>query len=318
MQRLEIGGRGYQRSKAAATITFTPLFDRAAIITELAITNPSAVDDWTLIVGGREVMRVRVDTIGLQQPFGTRQVNTTPAAISQVRPVNLFDWVDEKIKQPLIFPVPNGLSAILASVGGATADLIVEFREVDVTDISLNMLNHPLGNHFLIPIYGRLNATTTALLANTFDTQTAPPWIPNLFTGAEFPPGFDIKALGIFVEGEGRNTFSGAADHISATDSLLVTKNGQQMFTRTAGVGIPIIGMPAAAGSANTVLGSESTLFPPIQASRGEYGGALDPPLRYQGGDTIVFQWNLTGDATGGADYAHAFVVLLADIIRLS
>lgn len=317
MQRLELGGRGYNFGTGIATITQTPLADRANIITEISITNPSAADSWTLTVGGREVARFRIDTVGNNQALGVEQILTAPVAGSQLRPSNIFDIVEKEVGIPLQYPIPQGMSGVLASVGGATADLIVEFKEVDPADLSPQMINHPLGKEFIMPIYGTLAAAATVVGPTTFDTQFAPPWVPNLFTGTLFPVGFRVKALRYFFEGQGRNTFSGAANHQSVTSELIITKNGQQLYSRNAGHGMPLRGMASAAGSANSVFGQEAGMFPPIQSSGGQYGGALDPNLTYNGGDSVQFQYLFAGDLTGGADYSHALQCIIADVVEL-
>src|SRR5437867_1505196 len=105
MQRLEAGPRLYLRGAAVATLTFTPLFDRAAIVTDIRITAPSANDTWTVTVGGREIMRFRILTVGNQQlPY--RQFLTS------LRARSFFDWCKKVLGQPIDVPVRQGLSCV--------------------------------------------------------------------------------------------------------------------------------------------------------------------------------------------------------------
>lgn len=302
MQLLDIGSRIYRAAYAAATLTFTPLFDRAALVTRILVTNVSAADNWIVTVGGREIMRFRILTTGNQQLLGQPILTVS-------RSHNLMDWAELDIGIPMRIPVPNGISIVIASVGGATADIAIEADEVQPSDLSSGMVNHYQGNKFYMPIFGYFNGAAV-VGNNLLDTIVEPGWVPNIFTGVEMPVNFRVTLLALFIDPISRNTFSGAADHVSRSDYLVVVKNGQTLFGRD-NIGIPIRPVDAAAGSANTVLNARTDFWLPFQQQGVTERNDLDPPMVLQGGDLITWALNITGDVTGiaGAAYAPGIVI---------
>src|SRR6266702_1418750 len=114
--KTDIGPRIYRYALAAVTLSWTPLFDRAGLVKRIAITNPSANDLWTVNVGGRELMRFRVDTVGNQR------VLIMPSLATAFNP-NWFDFCRDALNLDTSIPVPKGITITVASVGGATADI---------------------------------------------------------------------------------------------------------------------------------------------------------------------------------------------------
>jgi hypothetical protein len=303
VQILDIGSRIYRSVYAAATLTFTPLFDRAVIVTRLLISNISANDNWTVTVGGREIMRFRLITVGNQALFGAAVLTTN-------RPHNLMDFSELDMGMSMRIPVPNGLSLVVASVGGATADIAFEGMEVQPADINNGMVNHYQGNKFLMPITGFFNGTAV-VGNNQLDTQVAPAWVPPIFTGAELPVNFRVTLLALFLDAQSRNTFSGAADHISREDFMVVNKNGQTLFSRD-NIGIPMRPVDAAAGSALNAFNPRTDFWLPFQAQDVTDRNELDPPMVLQGGDLITWSENISGDVTGIAAAAYALSLKVA------
>lgn len=310
-QRLEIGPRIYRAAYTAATLTFTPLFDRAAIVTSILVTNPSAADNWTVTVGGREIMRFRLLTVGNSQLMGS-------SVALFARPNSIFDYARTVLGAPMNIPVANGISCVVASVGGATADIAIEAMEVDNGDISPAMMNDYRGNKFIMPITGYFNGTPV-VGNNQLDTQVAPGWVPSVFNGQEFAVNFRVTLIALFLEAMSRNTFSGAANHVSREDYLVAVRNGQTLFGRD-NIGIPLRPVDAAAGSANNVYQSRTNFYMPFQQDSGTLYAVLDPPIKIQGGDLVTMAENITGDVTGiaAADYATSLKIALALVEQLS
>lgn len=315
MQRLEIGGRGYVAGRATASVSYTPLFDRAGRVTDIKLGWSDDPETVVISVAGKELMRVLVPQVGNQSVFGSPAPVLATADNGHALPHSLFTILRRRWGIDMSIPVPNGLTLEVASLSGGDIDAQIEFQEVDSGDINSSQTNHPQSNEVIIPIFGYRAADIASNLPASFDTQIAPPWVPDLFTGAEFPPGFTATVLAMFTEGVGQNTGDGTPDVFSNTSYIKVTRNGQQMFTRN-GTGIPNVGVKAAAGGANNVYGQIMAPFPPVQSWGFEEGGALDPPFLYHPGDTVLWQHVVAGDVTDGNDYSHAVVVLVAKVTR--
>lgn len=311
--KTDTGVRNYPAALAAASLAYVPLFDRSARLRNLYLDNVSADDNWTVTVGGREVMRFRMLTSGNQRLL------LSPPLVQAWQPT-FFDWARIALGYEAGIPIPQGLQCVVASVGGATADIIFEVEEHDGADFNGVSTNHYRGSDFLMPIYGRLNAGQVAPGAFTLDTQDAPAWVPNIFGGAAIPPGWAIDILALFTEGMGVNTFSGAANHQSISQDLRFVRNGESLFVHpnTAGSpylpGMPDVGSASAAGSANTVFGQRSGVFNPFLQSEDDKTNVLDYPIPLRPGDNLVVQLDITGDLTGTASYARALQVLVCRI----
>lgn len=307
--KLDVGGQVYQFVVAGASLNYTPLYDRAAIVKRINITNPSAKDNWQIIVGGRELMRVRTSTVGNQQPLSLAPPGSAPST-------DFFTYARNFLKRPADIPVPLGLTLTVQSVGGATADIDVEVVEVDRSDADVQAVNHYLGKHFLLPVQWYLNASQSAAALGTVqvDTQVAPAWVPNLFNGTQVPAGWQFQLLALFLEGVGVNTFSGSANHQSTTQGVQIIKNGTTLFSRTT-TGIPNRGKASAAGSANTVFGQQSGNFPPVILADFDDDSILPVPLALRPGDYMTVSQILQGDGTGGASYLDALVTAFVDVL---
>src|SRR6266704_508829 len=180
--KLDVGGEVYQYAIAGASATYTPPFDRAAILKRINVTNPSAKDNWLLNIGGRDIAMFRLSTVGNQQLLSVAPPGSAPDN-------DFFAFCRNFLNVDASFPVPLGLSAKLSSVGGATADIDFEVLEVDPSDANSLSVNHFQGRHFLIPITWYLNANVPAAVGGvaTLDTQVAPSWFPAIFAGAQVP-----------------------------------------------------------------------------------------------------------------------------------
>lgn len=304
----DIGPRGFKNATAAATVSFTPLSDREAYVTGIRITAPSAVDTWNVTVGGRTIVSFRVDTVGNQQLNGA-VTNSVP------KDWDIFQWHKHNYNCMLTYPVPWGQTLTCASAGGATADLAVEFMEVAKGTIQKNDGNHYEGNYFRLPIWAVPPSSTTTVGENTFSSQINAPFVPNVFTNVQVQAGYVVDILALWGEGAGRNTYSGSADHQSITNWIFAIINGQRYFTRDVPQGIPLVGTASATGSANTVYNSDSARYPAFQQMQNELEGMLDHPILIGPGTTSNWGIDTSGSQTGGADYSHAYMVALADVV---
>lgn len=302
----DVGGYVYAQAEAAATLTITPLFDRAAFVRRINLSNPSAADNWTVNVGGRELLRFRELTVGNQSLLRVSDSSTAPK-------LDFWEYCRNILGIDPSVPVPNGQSLIFSSVGGATGDIDIEFEEVSIADANVRGINHYLGNVFLAPITWFLNAAQSAAAAVQFDTQISPAWFPALFSNTALPVNWKVELLSLFLEGMGVNTFSGAANHQSSTRDLRVTRDGVQMFTR-ASLGIPLRGSDSAAGSANTVFGQRGGIFRPFVFQMPSDDAKPPLPIVLNGGDVLQLFVDLIGDLTGAASYANAMQVAIARV----
>lgn len=307
-QLLDIGPRGYKQVDAAASATFTPLYDRSAYVTAIYIDKPSAADQWQVIVGGRELVRFEIDTVGNQQ------VNFLPTSgVPKNR--DLFTWYKRVTGKALTYPVPNGQTMTVQSVGGATANILIEFEEVTNNTIKSTDVNHYEGKLFTLPIWTYRTTAYTAAAEQPFTTQISPPWVPNLFTGAAWPAGFVANIWALFMEAAGVNTYSGSADVQSNTDYLYATLNGQRLFTRDALAGIPLVGSASATGSANTVYNADMARFPAFQLISVPEQGLISPAIHLAQGVNNTWGLKVVGTFTGSPSYAHAYLMAMIDLV---
>lgn len=301
------GPRIFDYSIAAATKTITPLQPYGAIVHKVNIDKVSASDSWVFTVGGQEVGNFLINSTG------GNQLLSAPTA-SAPGNNDLFSFCANILNMPMLYFIPQGQSLVIASAGGATADIHVAYEEVLASAIGAQLMNRPGSGQFYAPLFFSLAASVTATGETAIDTQKGLSFVPNIFKGGTFTAGWQVDIHGLFLQGKGRNTFSGSADHRSITDRLALVRNGQRLFTRTASGGIPLVGTASAAGSANSAYGSDMTPYPDFQhASEGSWR-PLDPPLQIRPGDTTNWYLNITGDVTGGADYADAVQVALCTI----
>lgn len=310
MQLLDIGPRGYTFSIAAATKAFTPLFDRAAKITDVRIVNPSATDQWTFSVGGREIFRGYVHALGYQNPFG----NIVSLGVDNR---SWIPYVSDLLGMDVSIPIPNGQTLTVASVGGATADIAFEYKEVSNSDIQPSMINHYQGNRFIHPIVQYLAAAATAVGPTPMDTQIASPWIPKLTSGNPIPPDWKINLVAAWTLPLSINTFSGAANHVYNTQGLQIKRNGQIQLTRD-NTGVPYSAIAAAAGSGNTSLLPRMNRLNPFQLMPIENNQYFDPMITLQDGDNFEIDTLFAGDFTGAGVNTLPMVLLLADITQVN
>lgn len=302
----DIGGFGYAQGEAVATLSVSPLADRAQLVRRINLSNPSASDNWTVNVGGRELMRFRELSVGNQHLLRVSDASTAPK-------MDFFEYCRNVLNIDPTIPVPNGQTLVFSSVGGATADIDIEFEEVDIASGNVRGLQHYLGNVFLIPIAWFLNAGQALPGAFQLDTQVSPPWVPAIFSAVALPVNWKIEILSLFLEGSGVNTFSGAANHQSKTRDLRVFRDQVQMFTRS-GLGIPVVGSSSAAGSANTVFGQEGGIYRPVELQMPSDDPRTPALLTLNGGDAMQLFLDITGDLTGTASYANALMVAIARV----
>lgn len=303
----DIGPVGYHQDQAVATLSFTPQSDRAARITKILVDKVSAADIWRVTCGGRESSAFDIQALGAQQPLagpysGYPKTN------------DMFDLYKYVYGERLTYPVPMGQTITVASDGGATANVEFEYEEVDPGELSPGEMNHPEGRRFVGPLVGYRNANVTVLGENTFDTQVGPKWFPNIFVDGDLPPRWTVRVLCAFLEGGGRNTYNGSADHQSNTTYLGVRKNGKILYTRDALGGIPLVGQASATGSANTVVGTNTTPQPPFQEADLFDWFPTVPFLVLNEGDGYQFRLNVAGDVTGGAAFSAMRQLFLCDV----
>ena len=307
MQLLTIGPRGYTVGLAVTNKVFQPLFDRAAQVTDVRITAPSANDSWTFSVGGKELFRTYVSTAGYQNVFGE-------AKVLGVDNRGWLPYLSDLLGRWITIPVPQGQALTIASVGGATANISIEYKEVSPADVQPSQPNHYLGNESYHPIVQYINAAQAAAGSIPMDTQISSPWVPKLLSGDPVPVNWAIDIIDLFSEPVSVNTFNGAANHVSGTQELQAKYNGQLMFTRD-GTGIPLVAQAAAAGAANSVFLPALSRFNSFQLLNYFNSQILDPPISLHGGDNFEFDVVTSGDFTGGASYAVPMVVFAAHIV---
>lgn len=313
-EKYDVGPRVYLKGDAVATLSLSPLQNRALKVMRVWVTNPSANDTWTLLVGGRPVQLYVINTTGSQQLLGAITENVPKAR-------NIFDWYKEQFGKEMFIPVPNGQTFTVASAGGATADVVFEYIETDIADMeNVNLTNHYLGNHFITPFYLSRAATMTAVGENDFDTCTRPNYMPGMLitpaaTGmpAVMPLGWTYRILALMTEGGGVNTFSGSADHRSVTEYLYAIRDGTRLWTRTT-AGISMHGKASAAASANAVFNELVGPYPPFQSIAERIEPDLPHAIQVNPGETWQAGLDVTGDVTGGADYSKFLQVLLVDV----
>lgn len=303
----DIGPHGYHFDTAVATLALTPLSDRAAVIRKIYVDKVSADDVWRIKCAGKEVGAYDVQTDGVQQPLSAPQTAFPSNS-------NMFDVYERLTGEPLIYPVPQGQSLTIASDGGATADILLEFSEHNPSELSPGMMNHPNGNRYVCPLVGYIAASLSAAGEAKFDTQVGPTWVPNIFVDNDLPVNWRISVLALFLQGGGVNTFSGSADHQSITRYLSIKKNGQLLFTRDSSGGIPLVGSASATGSANTVIDNDLTPYPPFQDVDSVDIDPMSPPLVFGSGDQYQLRLDVTGSLTGGASYEAIRQLFLCDI----
>lgn len=309
MLKTEQGPFLYQFVKAAATLSFSPISDRGALVRDISITTPSATDTWVVTSKGKEIMRLRVRNSGNQNVVrGDDQVNPSH--------LKFFDYCRWILGMDPSIAVPLGQTLTIASVGGATANISVEFEEHDTGDLMPSLLNHPDGREWLVPIYTWLAAAATAAGPTNDDTQVGPAWLPNFLIGTLLTSAWRVQLLAAFMEGAGVNTFSGAANHQSTTNTKRLTLNSRLLNSRATN-GIPNLGIASAAGSANTAFGQNMADFPAFERAGMGYMNVFNAPIVLSNGDTFNVAEEFVGDFTGGADYSGAPTVWIARVSEL-
>jgi len=303
----QVGPRVYANGFAVATLSFTPVFDRAAKLRRLFVNNVSAADNWTVTVGGREIMRFRHLTTDNSAVFKA-------ADTAKVGKANFFSLCMNEIGIDASIPIPLGMTLTVASIGGATADVLFELVEVTADEAAGMSLNNYQGNDFLMPITTFLNASQAAVGVIPDDSQIAPAWVPSIIAGLALPVNWSIDLLALFMDGVSNNSFSGAANHVGTTRNLVVTKNGTQLFTRAANGGPSKTPVAAAAGSANIVTTPLDLQFPPFELVDDLTDNMFDYPVTLRGGDVLTQAENLVGDLTGGEVFARAMNVWIARV----
>lgn len=310
MLKTELGPFLYAYNTAVATLSLSPAADRGALVKQIGITSPSATDNWIVSVEGKPIMVFRVRTAG-QQNVVRDDTNTSTFH------TDFFNFCRRWLGMDPSIPIPLGQTMTVASVGGATANVQIQYEEHDNSDLGLQNMNHPQGTEWLIPIYTYLN--TGQALPGTFsdDTQVAPSWLQNHMIGVMCTSAWRIQLLAAFFQGLGVNTFSGAANHQSSTRAKHIVKNGVDLFGRVTSTGIPNVGNGSAAGSANTVFGQQLGTFAPFEDSPDPGDNIFNVPITIQNGDTFNVREEITGDLTGTASYEPELGVWIARVTQL-
>lgn len=307
MPDMGAGSRLYQKSIGVDSATFSPLSDRAGVIRRILLDKVSVSDAWTISVNGQEVGTYIENTTGdnqlLSAPSGAFPKNN-----------DLFAFCQNVLNDPLTYPVEQGQTLSISSAGGATADVLIGYEEFVPSAISSTLENASGSKRWYAPLYFSLAASVTTPGEKAIDTQGGLSFVPPVFLPGTFAQGWTVTIVALFLQGLGVNTFSGSADHLSATDHLALVKNGQRLFTRDALDGIPLVGSAAAGSSANTVYGADFTPFPAFQTADVGNWVPLDPPLVITQGSSLAWYLGILGDLTGGADYSGALHVALCHI----
>ena len=306
MLKTEFGSSLYQFVKAAATLSFTPRNDRAAKVTTVSITSVSATDTWVVTCKGKEILRYRIRSTGSLNPVQYDD----QAGHSRW---HLFEFCRQLLNYDPSIPVPNGQTFTVASLGGATANIFIEYSEVDIPDVPPSLINHPDGKTWIIPITTFLGAAQSVVGPTNDDTQVGPSWLPNFLIGTLVTSAWNVDLLAAFMEGVGVNTFSGAANHQSTTNTKGVVYNSRRLFSQVTN-NIPNLGAASAAGSANTVTGQVMAQYQPFDKVAGGSELVFPAPLQLRNGDTFNVQEEFVGDLTGGADYSGAMTVWIAKV----
>ena len=309
MLKTEFGPSLYQFVKAAATLSFTPRNDRAAKVTAISITAPSATDTWIVTSKGKEILRARIRSTGNLNLF---QYDDTSGHSRW----HFMEFCRALLGYDPSIPVPLGQTFTIASVGGATANIFIEFSEVDNSDLPASLPNHPDGKLWVIPITTFLAAAQSAVGPTNDDTQIGPSWLPNFLIGTLLTSAWRVELLAAFMDGVGVNTFSGAANHQSTTNTKAVVQNSRRLFSQTTN-NIPNLGAASAAGSANTVIGQVMAMYQPPDKVAAGAELVWPVPLVLNNGDTFNVQEEFAGDLTGGADYSGAMTVWIAKVTEL-
>lgn len=310
MVRTELGPFLYAYGVGVATLSMSPVADRSAIVKQIGITAPSATDNWVVSVEGKPIMVFRVRATGTQNIVRDDDQSTTFHS-------DFFNYCRRWLGQAADVPVPNGQTVTVASVGGATADIQIQFEERDNSDIGPGMLNHPTGTEWLIPVYTYLNAAVAAVGIISDDTQVSPSWLPPFMIGTMCTSAWKLNILAAFFQGLGVNTFSGAANHQSTTRAKHIVKNGVDLFGRSTPAGIPNVGAASAAGSANTVFGQALSSFQSFERTPDLGDSLFNLPIVIQNGDTFNVREEITGDVTGGASYEPELGVWIVRVSQL-
>lgn len=330
--KTDIGVYDFVQASAVSAIQWTPPADREVEVARIFIDNPSANDTWIVSVNTREIFRAPVNTTGNQQLFGT-----SFGAFPKQR--DLFKWYEWMFNDRLLIPVPQGMVMSINSLAGATANVRVSGHDLTPGSQQTTARNHFAGKSFRVPMFGYVNASVAAAGEIALDTAIKPIWCPNIFSTQIFPYNWEVDVVALWLEALGVNTFSGSANHTSVTDHVTLVQNGTRMFSHIipgqvsgglAGLttvpagqfvspeGIPNVGAPSNAGSANTKYGDGANPFPAFQVMALELQNVLDYPIRFRGGDEIQWYLGVTGDLTGGANYAGAIIAVLCDVRQLS
>jgi hypothetical protein len=299
----------YQFAKAAATMSFSPIADRGALVRRIGITAQSATDTWVVTSNGKETMRIR------QHASGNQRILRADDQGSGLHDT-FFDFCRWILGMDPSIAVPLGQTLTIASVGGATANIMVEFEEHDNSDLSPALLNHPDGKEWLVPIVTSRAASVAATGVLLEDTQVGPSWLPNFLLGTLVTNAWRVQLLAMFMEGAGVNTFSGAANHQSTTNTKQLTLDSRLLNSRTTS-GIPNVGTASAAGSANTVFGQTLALQGAFEKAIYGYENVFNAPIVLNNGDTFTVADEIVGDVTGGADYSAALTVWIARVSEL-
>lgn len=306
MLKTELGPFLYQFTKAAATTSFTPVADRGAMVRDIGITSVSATDTWIVSCKGKEIMRFRIRATGFQNPVRADDQSAMPHT-------SFFDFCRRKLGMDPSIPVPLGQTLTIASVAGATANIFIQFEEHDNADLSISNVNHPDGSNWLIPIYTFKAAAINAIGVTADDTQVAPAFLPGFLIGALITSAWELDLLAMFFQGVGVNTFSGAANHQSTTNTKQFTLDSRLLNSRSTN-GIPNLGIASAAGSANIVFGQALGDYPCWERTAVGERNVLNYPIHLGNGDTFTVSEEIVGDVTGGADYSGEMAIFVAKV----
>lgn len=295
-QLFDVGNRVYVQDTGVATLGFTPYTDRAAKVTRVSVTNPSAPDVWTFDVGGAKVASF-LDPLDVTQRLLGADFSDLPNAR------DIFSWHEQAYGKMLEYPVPNGQLFTVSSVNGATADICIEYMEVSSSDVNAQMENFPRGKNFCTVYTAFVAASTTEAAETNFNAESHIQGFPNLFSGTPGQTGYDCKIKALWPQ-------SGTVS--STTIAYLYALMGEdRWFTRSQHGGLTLIGDSGA-------LGIECSPLKQFQNQQDAANAIIDPPIHIPPG--MISQWGYGLSAGAGSTDDISGVVLhaLVDVTVMS
>lgn len=303
----DVGGRVYAQAKGVDTFDYTPYQPLANIVDKIVVNNISSADIISISVNEKVLWRI---------PYNTYSLNYV---LDDSRAVgglgfNIFDWFYKTFGYQLTLPLAQSFTLNIKSESGATFDVYLEAMEVLSGVVTRQMINDPRSDHYILPVFGYINAAVTNNGPIDVDTFIAPNYIPEVFLPTKQPGGYVTKLLALFSDAFSDNAYAAPTDHISRVEALRITKNGQPMYTRTNG-GIPNLAVDKTAGGGGLSNVGLLQRYPAFGVSCDYSRAILTPPLEFMQGDTIEFGYLFSGDYGAGGVYLNMLLCGILDVM---